>query len=299
MFNWLFKRLNTLSRNRLATPQAADPIVKTMDSRRYVENSEYLLPKDDEEDLRLNFQHHVLYHAIGNHYVAPVPTKLQAILDVGTGTGIWAHEMALLYPSALVVGVDMDASSFKQATLNNCMLRLGNIVKGLPFPDEFFSYTHQRMLVLGISAANWPGVIHELVRVTRVNGWVELIEIDNVFEKAGPAVARLQEVLDTLLQKLGFDAEIIHNLGNMLKQEGLQSVDMFPIKIPVGDWGGSVGTMLKKDILAVAQALKVSMCQAGGMSPEEYDQLLQAVANEWEAYRSTYIFYAVYGKRVL
>src|SRR3981081_3411275 len=110
MFNWLSKRRSTPSHKSLATIQVTNSIGQTTNVRRYLENSEYLLPKDEEEDLRLNFQHHVLYHAIGNHYIAPVPKNLQTILDVGTGTGIWAQEMALLFPSALVVGVDIDAS---------------------------------------------------------------------------------------------------------------------------------------------------------------------------------------------
>src|SRR5207245_380572 len=145
------------------------------------------------EDIRLNFQHHALFHAIGNHYLAPLSPPLPLILDVGAGTGIWAGDMARLFPTATVVGIDLSALSF-QPVPENCLLRTGNVLTGLPFPDALFSYTHQRLLVAGIPAERWPGVVGELVRVTRGNGWIELVEIDNQMHKAGPATARMQEL---------------------------------------------------------------------------------------------------------
>jgi methylase of polypeptide subunit release factors len=38
---------------------------------------------------------------------APIANDPQRILDVGTGTGIWAIDMADKYPSAEVLGVDL------------------------------------------------------------------------------------------------------------------------------------------------------------------------------------------------
>jgi hypothetical protein len=78
--------------------------------------------------------------------------------------------MARQFPSTLVIGIDLSALSFKEPTPENCLLRTGNVLTGLPFPDAFFSFTHQRLLVAAITAENRPGVIRELVRVTRSGG---------------------------------------------------------------------------------------------------------------------------------
>lgn len=39
-------------------------------------------------------------------HLAPIPDNPRKILDLGTGSGIWAIDMAEKYPSARVIGVD-------------------------------------------------------------------------------------------------------------------------------------------------------------------------------------------------
>ncbi len=42
----------------------------------------------------------------GNLYLAPIVDP-KTVLDIGTGTGIWAIEMADQYPDATVIGTDL------------------------------------------------------------------------------------------------------------------------------------------------------------------------------------------------
>ena len=298
-FHWFFRRKKQENSfnpwEKAPTAKIPQPV---QDSRSYLENSDYQLPKDEEEDDRLNFQHHALFHAIGNHYVAPIHPPLPLILDVGTGTGIWANEMARLFPASTVVGLDLSDRSFKPPSQDNCLLRAGNVLNGLPFPDQFFSFTHQRLLVAGITAENWPRAIHELVRVTRLTGWVELVETGSLTDGAGPATAQMQDFLEATSKTMGFDGAIIRHLGEMLKQEGLQNVEVQPIPIPVGTWAGRVGAMMKHDLLAATNALRGRYCAQAGVPGEEFDQITRDMGQEWETYRPTITFLAVYGKRV-
>ena len=72
--------------------------------RQLVRGVPYLLPKDLEEGNRLDFQHFILRYALQGNYATPLRSH-SSILDVGTG--IWAREMAQVFPGANIVGLDV------------------------------------------------------------------------------------------------------------------------------------------------------------------------------------------------
>ena len=73
----------------------------------YKEGS-YLIPNDEMENDRLDFQHAVFLRSLGGKlHLAPIPGDVQNVLDIGTGTGIWAIDFADEYPSARVIGTDL------------------------------------------------------------------------------------------------------------------------------------------------------------------------------------------------
>ncbi|HEU0025479.1 MAG TPA: hypothetical protein VFQ25_00045 [Ktedonobacterales bacterium] len=53
----------------------------------------YNLPRDLEEMNRLDFQHYLFRFALQGNFAVPIQAP-RSILDVGTGTGRWAREMA-------------------------------------------------------------------------------------------------------------------------------------------------------------------------------------------------------------
>ena len=67
------------------------------------------MPNDDAEQDRLDLHHHIFRLSIGgNLLAAPVPLQsLRRILDFGTGTGIWAIDVADENPDANVLGNDL------------------------------------------------------------------------------------------------------------------------------------------------------------------------------------------------
>ena len=266
--------------------------------RRFVPDVPYLLPKDRAELRRLDFQHYVLRQVFGGNTVVPLEQQVRAILDVGTGTGRWAYDMARQCPWATVTGLDLDPPSTHSILIpSNYCFQQGNILHGLPFPDASFDLTHQRFLVAAIPAACWPGVVRELVRVTRPGGCVELVEGGDCYHQVGPALQQFLAWGKEISQRRGFDCSIVRHLDQLLQRERLHQVHMKVMRVPVGNWGGRVGELLAKDMLAGMAALQVPFCTQLSLPVEVFAHIVQALPEEWNRYRTDYEFYCVTGRR--
>lgn len=289
-FGWLFRRKQVQSTFEWRSQQPAQSLTE---QRAYLENTPYLLPKDAEEDQRLRYQHYALHHAFGNHYLVPLSPETRTILDVGSGTGIWAIDMANAFPQAHVVGVDIALTSLPPLLPKTCLFCRADVLQGLPFPDQQFDFTHQRLLVLAIPVSHWPLVVQELVRVTRPQGWVELLEVGATVQNAGPATERLLSWLRDTAEASGIELAMVTRLGDLLRQAGCQAVEAQDIPVPLGTWAGRSGEMLKLDALRAFQALQ----PRSSLSPESFETMLQTAADEWEQNHASYIFHAAYGRR--
>lgn len=240
-FGWWHRRRHKAAQPLETCEHQQPDLSPETEQRTYLADLPYLLPKDTLEDQRLNFQHRVLYRTLSNHYLAPISPATRTILDVGTGTGVWPLEMAALFPQAHILGVDITLTSLPHILPPSCLFSQANILHGLPFPDQQFEFTHQRLLVAAIPATSWPEVVRELIRVTRSGGWIELLEVGDTIQNAGPATRKLLTWMTSISRELGFEMEILHHLGDLLRQAGCLSVESQDIPIPLGEWAGATG----------------------------------------------------------
>jgi tRNA G46 methylase TrmB len=57
-------------------------------------------------------QHHICKLTLdGKSHPAPIKVDIKNVLDIGTGTGIWAIEFGSEFPSAAIVGIDLSPVS--------------------------------------------------------------------------------------------------------------------------------------------------------------------------------------------
>jgi ubiquinone/menaquinone biosynthesis C-methylase UbiE len=120
---------------------------------------------------------------------------LKNVIDVGTGTGIWAmyvshvvidfvvdsyrRDFADKFPSAQVTGTDISdiQPSFVPP---NCKFELDDAQLEWTFASNHFDFVHVRCLFGSIK--DWPYLYEEIFRCTKPGGYIEQLEMSIEFK---------------------------------------------------------------------------------------------------------------------
>lgn len=256
-----------------------------------------MFPRSEAELSRLDVQHYALRDAMGANYVAAIGPQPALILDVGSGSGQWAYDLCEEFSEALVVGLDLEMSS--RPWPERYRFVKGNVLQGLPFADDRFDFTHQRLLISGIPVKSWAVVVQDLVRVTRPGGWIELVEGAPWIDKAGPAAERLVDLLCQLARMRGLDTNgiVYQSLGRYLEAAGATAVQVKSLAVPIGTWGGQAGSLMATQYRAMFTRLGPAFAGRLGVSEEECRELVGTMAEEWDGYRSVYPMTVAVGQK--
>lgn len=298
-FRWRKRRNRDVT---LVTDEPEVSFFRFFGGRRHLTGVPYALPKDDQEVNRLDFQHYLLRLALRGNYAAPINNP-HDILDVGCGSGRWPLEMAQLFPTANVIGVDLvpppvDGDPTHYAGPANYVFVTGNVLEGLPFGDRSFDFAHQRLLISALPASNWPAVVQELIRVTRRGGWVELVEGDIKAAQGGPALNQIGAWIYEAVGRRGIDVNMCRQIGVMLQRAEMANVMQREIRLPLGRQFGRVGAMMETNFLALFEGVKGLVIAMGIATQAEYEATLQEAIREIDRGSPAGVLYIAYGQRV-
>ena len=273
LFQWLWK-------GRQNPPAESPEQIVKLGDRHYIENSPYLLPKDDQEIDRLDHQHYIFRFLLHENYLAPLQAPGR-ILDIGCGTGRWAIEMAKAFPSTEIVGLDIvkptpDASQRP----SNVLFLQRDVLKGLPFTDRIFDYVHMRFLIGALPAANFQTVVNELSRVVRPGGWIELAEPASAFVNAGVGLETMWKWMTELAHRKGIDLQAGNRLDKFLKEAKFEHISKRQLEIPVGDYAGQIGHLSAQNILALVGAIQAPVIALNIASAKEFVAMLGIAKTE-------------------
>lgn len=274
----------------------AEEISAAIARRSSSDSVHYLLPRHPNEIDRLDIQHFGLRETLGANYLAPIEDPAR-VLDVGCGSGQWGFEVSAEFPGALVVGLDLVAG--KPDHPQRYYWVKGNVLQGLPFRGDSFDFVHQRLLVTGIPLVAWPAVVADLVRVIRPRGWIELVEPPFNLEQSGPATDRLLSLTTQMSASLGLDTTgvVYDSLDDFLRRAGLTNVSRRQLSVPIGRWGGQIGSLMVTDLRAGFTRVCEVLQARSRLTADESRDLIRLALQEWEHGRMSWTFAIAFGQK--
>ncbi|KAI1011827.1 hypothetical protein LB503_004551 [Fusarium chuoi] len=190
----------------------------------------------------LDINHHVLILMYNDKlFKAPLKDDIQSVVDIGTGTGIWAMDFADEFPNAKVVGTDI--SPIQPSWLPpNLEFQIDDCTQEWTFKENSLDYVHMRFLVGSI--VDWPGLFKQAYKCLKPGGYIESHEAspcigsdDNsvsedsamgqwgkIFMEGGRKLQRPFSVLEDNVQV------------ESMKKAGFVNIEEEEIKVPIGGW---------------------------------------------------------------
>ncbi|KAK7943860.1 uncharacterized protein PG986_012973 [Apiospora aurea] len=257
----------------------------------------YYLPNDPQEQDRLDFQHEI-YKTLteGRLYLAPLHLQEppRTVLDLGTGTGIWANEFAQQHPQAQVLGTDLTMIQPTHRPLPPNV----SYIKEDAEEDEWsvplgFDFIHARELYMSIK--DHMKVLRNIYKHLAPGGWIEIQDVRASFHSydgtsQGSALERHCQLFGEGLTRLGRDVTALDRYRTMIADVGFveSSIREHIIPVPCSDWpvGAAnrhyrwAGLFQAVNILQVVNCVTNKVLRVAGVSEAENRRLAADVERE-------------------
>ncbi len=193
---------------------------------------------NEEELLRLNQQDRLFTKCMGGVLSEQTdPSSLQRVLDVGCGPGWWLVTTAKKYPSiSELIGVDVSeriieyaqAQTKQGGVSDRVQFQVGDVLRGLSFPAEYFDLVNQRFGMSWVRKWDWAELLPQYQRVCKPGGVIRITE-SSTARTNSPALARLMELSMQAFYQAGhfFTADphgMIDHLAGLMQKHGIDQV---------------------------------------------------------------------------
>ncbi|KAI9729539.1 MAG: hypothetical protein M1834_006735 [Cirrosporium novae-zelandiae] len=269
----------------------------------------YVFPNDDSEQDREDMKHGLIMNLCGGKlHFAPIPQDPHNIIDIGTGTGIWAIEMGDAYPSASVLGIDLSPIQPKWLPPNVKFL-VDDTESPWVDPLNHYDFVHARHMAPAIK--NWPRLLERAFDHIKPGGWIEVQEFHHYPQCHDGTMAAdylVEEYWRNIIQglgNLGVDLNFPLTLATKMRDAGFTNVTERIFNVPIGTWPKNrvlknLGMFWRAILLEGIQAIALGPLTRGlHWSREEVEVWLVQVR---KAYTDTKThsfmpFYVVYGQK--
>lgn len=265
---------------------------------RYKEGK-YFMPNDLSEQERLELQHAISLRLLGALYLAPV-AQPHRVLDLGTGTGIWAIDFAHAHPAADVLGTDLSPIQ-PEYVPPNCRFEVDDAEDEWVFSYPF-DFIHSRYM--SGSFGDFPALFATCYQHLTPGGWIEfqdyVVKLRAVDDSLrGTALERWNDLVIEGVRRMGKNANACLQYKAQMRAAGFVDVREERMALPGNPWAKGeeqkmLGTMQMENILDGLHGFSIGLfTKMMGMSTHEVEVLLVDVRKDL---RNTKIhfYYLVY-----
>ncbi|KAL6703856.1 hypothetical protein ACN47E_008990 [Coniothyrium glycines] len=215
---------------------------KYHNGRRYHAYKEgtYWGPNDEAQSDQLDIFHHICLLLLdGEIYKAPITKNPLHVLDLGTGTGIWAVDFADRFPSAEVLGTDLSAIQ-PHLVPPNLRFEIDDFTEPWLYRKESFDFIHARSLYGCV--ADWPKLYTEALDHLKPGAYFEQLEMSVVPKSddgtvlPGSIFEQWGEISLALGDKFGKSLRTVDEQKAGIEAAGFINVVEHRWKLPIGAW---------------------------------------------------------------
>ncbi|EON69686.1 hypothetical protein W97_08946 [Coniosporium apollinis CBS 100218] len=270
-------------------------------------DGQYPYPNDDREQDRLDLQHHLFLISMnGKLYLAPITEQPQDVLDIGTGTGLWAIDFADEHPSARVLGTDLSP------------IQPTDVPPNLSFEvddaNEPWTYSHKFDFIhcrQHHCAINEKPMFVQAMEFLQPGGWLEMQELafpigcDDGTVLPNSALFKWSDLMLKASRIPGQDLDNASHYEEWMKEAGFEDVHATMYKWPGNNWPQDKtektrGLWMMTNHLDGLQGFTVGLfTRVYGWSPEEVEVFLAAVRKDIKSknMHAWWPVYIVYGQK--
>lgn len=205
-------------------------------------NAQYWGSNDERQNESMDINHHVLTLCLGGKlYLAPLSKDIKKVLDIGTGTGIWAIDFADEFPNTTIIGTDI--SPIQPSWIPpNLEFQIDDCTQEWTFPVDSVDYVHMRWLVGSI--VDWTALFKQAYNCLKPGGYIESYEAmpkmesddGTVHEKS--AMNQWGKFFAEGGRKIGRTFTVVNDgvQRKAMEEAGFVDIEEWNFKAPIGSW---------------------------------------------------------------